>query len=107
MKKTDPSILASLAIGVFITAVLTFMASYCYDNDAVLATRILSWPNTLLQSIVPLNNIGTAEKPFYEGTPINILAFLAHFPLSVAIYSGLTYWIIRKRKSISITISEK
>ena len=43
------SILLSVLIGVAVTAPLTVAASVCFDPGAEVATRILSWPNTLLQ----------------------------------------------------------
>lgn len=91
------TLLLSVLIGVAVTALLTVAASVCFDLGAEVATRILSWPNTLLQSLVPPLNIGTAERPFYEGTPLNILAYFASFPLSVGVYSVVAYVVIRKR----------
>jgi hypothetical protein len=95
------TILLSLVIGVGVTAVLTAAASLCSDFGAEVATRILSWPNTLLQSLTPRLNIGTAEKPLYEGTPVNILAYFASFPLSVGVYAVLAYMVLRKRWPMS------
>lgn len=97
MKTRMFTFLLSLAIGIAVTAVLTAAASFCFDVGAELATRFLSWPNTLLQSLVPPLNIGTAEKAFYEGTPLNILAYLASLPLSVSVYSAVAYVFLRKR----------
>jgi hypothetical protein len=86
----------SLLIGIAATVLLTAAASLCFDFGAEAATRVLSWPNTLLQTFVPQLNIGTAEEPFYEGTPLNILAYIASFPLSIGVYSLVAYMIMRK-----------
>jgi hypothetical protein len=97
MKTRMLTILLSLVIGIVVTTVLTVAASFCFDIGAEVATRILSWPNTLLQSLAPPLNIGTADKPFYEGTSLNILAYFASFPLSVGVYSAVAYMVLRKR----------
>jgi hypothetical protein len=55
------------------------------------------WPNTLLQSLVPCHNIGMGEEQWCEGTPINVLVYVLSFPLSVAVYSTVAYWMIRRR----------
>jgi len=101
MKTRMLSILVSLAIGIAVAALLTVAASACSDLGAELAARILSWPDTLLQSLVPPLNIGTTERPFYEGTPLNILAYFVSFPLSVGVYSVAAYVVIRKRRPAS------
>jgi hypothetical protein len=36
-------------------------------------------------------NIGTAETPFYEATPVHAFAALAGIVLSVVVYVGLAY----------------
>ena len=79
-----------------VTAVLSYFA---LQLGAEFVSDILFWPNTLLQSLVPLHNIGTAEQPFYEGTPVNIAAALISFPLAVLAYSSLAYIILRRRSS--------
>lgn len=91
-------VLISLGIGIVVTIVLTTAASLSYDLGAELATRILSWPNTLLQSLVSPHNIGTPEKPVYEGTAFNVLAYFASFPLSVIVYSVVAYRLLNKRR---------
>jgi hypothetical protein len=85
--------LLALAVGVVATLVLlalAFLADAC-DLDGV--ARALFWQNSLLQSLVPLGNMGTAEHPVYEGSPLNFLAFLASIPLGIAIYTLLA-WIV-------------
>lgn len=36
-------------------------------------------------------NIGTAERPVMEGTPLSFLAFIASIPLSWLVYSIFAY----------------
>lgn len=57
--------------------------------------RAIFWQNGLLQSAVPLNNIGTAQEPVYEGTPLNIMAFFASIPLGFIIYGVAAYVALR------------
>jgi hypothetical protein len=77
MKRCVFMFLAALVIGIAATLVLTVAASFSHSAGAELAARVLSWPNTLLQSLVPPHNIGTVESPFYEGMPLNVLAYFA------------------------------
>ena len=57
--------------------------------------RAMFWQNGLLQSVVPLNNIGTVQDPVYEGTPLNIMAFFASIPLGFIIYGVAAYVALR------------
>jgi hypothetical protein len=98
MKSRGVALLISLAVGVFLTLAFTGLAFYAYRAGAHQLANIFFWPNTLLQSLLPCNNIGTRENPLCEGTPVNILAYGASFPLSIAAYSLLAYVLIRRRK---------
>jgi hypothetical protein len=64
-------------------------------------TKFVLWPAILLVGLVPRHNIGTADKPLYEGTPIHLLAASLGFVLSLILYSGIAYalltWIQRGR----------
>ncbi|MEQ1935640.1 MAG: hypothetical protein ABL962_17420 [Fimbriimonadaceae bacterium] len=93
-----PLILLALGIGILITAVTAALSHFASELGAELASDILSWPNTLLQSLVPLHNIGTSEQPFYEGTPLNIAAFFVSFPLAILIYGMVAYIALRRRQ---------
>lgn len=90
--------LQALFIGVVATGLL-LAAAYAFD---VLGYRELSnllfWQNELLQSLCPQVNIGTPENPVYEGTPLNLLAFIASF-LGVLIYGVAAYAVLRNRRS--------
>ncbi|MEW9572682.1 hypothetical protein ABQJ54_13060 [Rhodanobacter sp. Si-c] len=87
-------ILLAFAIGVLATAAL-FALSFAADSFGFtsLANGFL-WQNTLLQSFAPLGNMGTPERPVYEGTPLNFLAFLASVPLGIVIYSVMAYAVL-------------
>lgn len=87
MKRRYRSILLALGIGALATAASATFSYFAHEAGAGSVSRALFWPNTLLQSLVPLHNIGTPEHRIYEGTPLNMIAFLASFPVSVLAYS--------------------
>jgi hypothetical protein len=91
-------ILLALGIGTLVTAVTAALSYFAFQAGAQLVSEVLFWPNTLMQSLVPLHNIGTPEHPFYEGTPVNIAAFFVSFPLSILVYSGVAYAFVRRRQ---------
>jgi hypothetical protein len=87
----------AIGAGVVLTVVLT-LASYLLDKvGANSLAAVLFWPNALLQSATPCVRGSGLDRPFCEGTPINALAFVASFPLSIAAYSVLAYVILRRR----------
>jgi hypothetical protein len=90
-------LLMAIGVGVLLTAVLTGAAYYSYAAGARDVSRVLLWPNSLLQGLVPCNNIGTLERPMCEGAPLNVLAYGASVPLSVAVYAAIAYVFIRRR----------
>ena len=91
------AILSALVVGVLVTALSTILAWYLVRNGAANAAQIVYWPNTLLQAVFTPFNIGTAERPIYEGTPVQFVAFLLSFPLSVVAYSAAAYaWFMRR-----------
>ena len=92
------SILLALGIGTLVTAVTAAISYFTFQAGAELVSEILFWPNTLMQSLVPLHNIGTPEHPFYEGTPVNIAAFFVSFPLGILVYSAVAYVFVRRRQ---------
>ena len=91
-------ILAALGIGVAITALTSTLSFFAFRAGSELTGEILYWPNTLMQSFVPVHNIGTPEHPLYEGTPLNIAAFAASFPLAVLLYGTFAYLFLRRRQ---------
>jgi len=88
----------ALGIGTLVTAVTATLSHFAFQAGAELVSEILFWPNTLMQSLVPLHNIGTPEHPFSEGTPVNIGAFFVSFRLSILLYSAVAYVFIRRRQ---------
>jgi hypothetical protein len=91
-------ILLALGIGTLATTVTAALSYFAFHGGAELVSEILFWPNTLMQSLVPLHNIGTPEHPFYEGTPVNIAAFFVSFPLGILVYSAVAYAFVRRRQ---------
>ena len=94
------TVLTSIAIGIVVTLILLASA---FGFDAIgypQVSRIVFWQNDLLQSLVPLHNIGTEEQPVYEGTPLNYLAFLASIPFGFVVYGLGAYGLLKiKHKS--------
>jgi hypothetical protein len=91
-------ILLALGIGTLVTAVTAALSYFAFQAGTELVSEILSWPNTLMQSLVPLHNIGTPEHPFYEGTPVNIAAFFVSFPIGILVYFAVAYVFVRRRQ---------
>jgi hypothetical protein len=91
------AILFAVGIVVLVTALSTILAWFLYGNGAEGASRAVFWPNTLLQAIFPSHNIGTAEQPVYEATPVQFLAFLLSFPFGAVAYSAVAYaWLAHR-----------
>jgi hypothetical protein len=97
MRSRSTTLLIALGVGVLLTLMLTAAAYYTYETGAESIVRILSWPNTLLQNLIPCHDIGTAERPFCEGTPLNVAAYVASFSLSVAVYTTIAYVLLRRQ----------
>jgi hypothetical protein len=93
--------LAALGIGVLLTATLEGAAYCAFEINAKTLARVLSWPNTVLQSLIPCLNIGTLERPVCEGTPLNLFAFIVSIPLGVATYSAIAYFLLQRRAAAS------
>jgi len=89
-------LLVAVIIGVVTTAALMGLAFVAASADLETLAKVLFWQNSLLQSLAPLGNIGTAEHPVYEGTPLNFLAFLASIPVGIIVYSWLAYWALHR-----------
>ena len=96
MKSRVTRVLLATGIGLVLTAGLAGTAYLLHAASAEGAARAALWQNTLLQNLVPLNNIGTPEKPIYEGTPLNYVAFIASFPLGFIVYSVISYVVLSR-----------
>jgi hypothetical protein len=91
------SILLALGIGTLVTTVTAAISYFTFQAGGELVSEILFWPNTLMQSLVPLHNIGTPGHPFYEGTPVNIAAFFVSLLVGILVYSAVAYVFVRRR----------
>jgi hypothetical protein len=91
----------AVVMGFLLTLGLNGLAFSTGNLGYPLLSKMLIWPNTLLQSLIPLNNIGTAERPIMEGTPLNVLAFIASIPLAWFVYFCIAYvWLASRKRSI-------
>lgn len=88
----------SSAIGILLAISMAALSYLADVAGASILSKILLWPNSLLQSFTPLYNIGIAERPIYEGTPLNFIAFVASFPLAALIYGIAAYFVIGRGK---------
>src|SRR6266851_5654794 len=66
MKRRYRHILLAIEIGALVTAASAALAYFAHEAGAASISRALYWPNTLLQSLVSLHNIGSPEQPLYE-----------------------------------------
>lgn len=94
MKLKYRQILVAVGIGAIVTVVTTALSYWAQESGAEDLSHWLFWPNTVLQSFVPLHDIGTPDRPLFVATPLNFIAFLLSFPASVFIYSVAAYFIL-------------
>jgi hypothetical protein len=99
MTRRPSRILLALTIGVALTAAAAVGAFLLSSRGADHAAEALFWPNTLLQSFMPAPNIGTPDHPIHEGSPFNLLAFFASFPLAIMLYGFVAYVFLRRQKT--------
>jgi len=85
-------VLVAGLIGVLITLALFGLALGAGAAGHEDLARLMFWQNTLLQSFVPMGNIGNQAQPVHEGSPLNYLAFLASFPLGFLLYGFSAYF---------------
>ena len=81
----------SALIGIGVTLALLALAFLVDDKELA---RAIFWHNTMIQNAIGGYNIGTPEMPVIEGTPMNLLAFLASIPLGFVIYGAIAYFFI-------------
>ena len=89
-------ILIAIGIGAIVTVVTTALAYWAHERGVEELGHWLLWPNTVLQSFVPLHNIGAQDRPLLVATPLNYMAFLLSFPVSIFIYSVAAYFILSR-----------
>lgn len=83
--------LIAIAVGFLATLALNVLAFVADKLGFPLISSLLIWPNTILQSLTPMYNIGTAQRPVMEGTPLNFFAFIVSILMSWLVYSLITY----------------
>lgn len=101
MKSRVKALAVATGIGVSVLAVSYGAAFYAYEMGSEAAARVLSWPNTALQILVPCIPIGTPEKPMCEGSALNFLAYAVSFPIGLVVYSAAAYFFLRRRSATS------
>ena len=85
----------AIGVGIAVAAGLQAASYWAYQFTDERLAHILNWPNAILQSLVPCNNVGSGEQRVCEGTPINVLAYIASLPIGVAVYSFIAYVSLR------------
>jgi hypothetical protein len=95
MKTKAKRVLTSAIVGIVVTLVGLAIA---YITEGNLLGQICYWQGYLLTSWVPALNIGTADHPIYEGTPIHVFAFFMGIPLGMVLYSLLAYAVFGWKK---------
>jgi hypothetical protein len=95
MKSRAAATMTAAAIGAVLTAATYWLAALAYDAGSETLSRVLSWSNSILQSLVPCNELKTAQGVECEGTPVNVLAYILSFPTGFAVYSYLAYLALR------------
>jgi hypothetical protein len=95
MRSRIAIVMIAIGIGVVVAASLQMASYWAYQADAERLSAVLNWPNALLQSLVPPNDIGSVQQQF-EGTPLNLLAYLISLPLGAVAYSLVAYLALRR-----------
>jgi hypothetical protein len=91
----------AIAVGFLATIALNVLAFVADKLGWPFISSVLIWPNTILQSLTPMYNIGTAQRPVMEGTPLNFFAFIVSIPMSWLVYSRITYLVLSTLKGRS------
>lgn len=95
---TIKRVLLAAVIGVAVTLLLITASFAADDAGHETLSNVLFWQNWLLQALVPAPNIGSAENPFAEGTPLTFVAWFASIPLGFVIYGVVAFAFIRRFK---------
>ena len=96
---TIHSLLARILISfVVFLCVFFIVAPHVWDVHPPFFVNALLWPAYLLGPIVgrmlPHGNIGTAEHPVYEGTPLDFIAGFALVSFSIFLYPVVTFVVL-------------
>jgi len=101
MQSRAKAILLAIFLGVGISALLQVLALVAHEQGFTSITRILDWPNTLLQSLVPCVPVGSSENPRCEGSPLNLLAYFASLPVGAVVYAIIAFVILRRLRHVA------
>lgn len=91
--------LISICCGVLLTVVLTalsFTVMVVSDGRARGVAKVILWQAAIVTSLVPSHNIGTAEEPIYEATPVDLFLSLVGILLGIPIYTVASYFVLSK-----------
>jgi hypothetical protein len=91
MKQTIRKASNSIIIGMAITAA-GFVAAFFTAGSNL--EHVFYWQGYLLQNLVSAPNIGSAQHPAYEATPIHVVAFLLGIQVGVVLYSLLSFAVL-------------
>jgi hypothetical protein len=62
---------------------------------------VVFWPNTVLQSLAPCPALKVGDIVGCEGTPLNLVMYVASFFLGVLVYGVVAYVLIGRRRATS------
>jgi UPF0716 family protein affecting phage T7 exclusion len=93
---TIKRVLLAAVIGVAVTLLLIAASFAADDAGHETLSNVLFWQNWLLQALMPAPNIGSAEHPFAEGTPLTFIVWFASVPLGFVIYGVAAFAVIRR-----------
>ncbi len=96
---TIHNLMARLLISFYVfICVSLIVAPHFMDVHRPFLVNVLLWPASLLGPAIgrmlPRGNIGTAEHPIYEGTPIDFLVGFALVGFSIFLYPVLTFVVL-------------
>lgn len=96
-------VLLPLVIGMALAFLMVWFADIAQRSGASLLAKILRWPNTLLEGLVPPTNIGSTDHPVFEATPVDVFLYLAGYPLGAIVYGAIAYVVIFRRRGAHAT----
>ena len=83
---------------IVLLCVSLIVVPHLMDTHLPLLVKVLLWPMFLLGPpigrMLPRGNIGTAEHPIYEGTPVDFLVGFALVGFSIFLYPVITFVVL-------------
>ncbi|PTR32743.1 hypothetical protein C8J98_105297 [Luteibacter sp. OK325] len=89
-------VLLATVVGVLVTLILAWLSYQAGEAGFEGLSNALFWQNSLLQSAVPPLDLGTADRPVYDGMLLMILAFVLNFVIGFIVY-GVSAFVIVSR----------